>query len=282
MSPSSPTPCQPYRSSTQLIQTRWSRACIPPLLSWQPGTQYPSSGCLLMWDWQEMKEQTDLQKSAVRLCRHGTLSPTDTSPVLVQWRLEKRKQRIPGTPWPNWETWTGPADHYLPPAHRALWSESPSKEDWHFRHFPVWVRTSWPNPKPRPSVLPKTCREMSANMVAWCWCGDQAVGLGRRPLPDGCFCGVNWTEDLTCTAVNRWRRRIRYLRYTLLLGHYSTHNCFLVACLTSQRHFSTPASSSSSSASPSYISRVHHFGWHCCVCDWFSTKSHQYFFSPSL
>ena len=36
----------------------------------------------------------------------------------------------------NLETGAGPPDHYLPPAHRALWSEYPSEEDWHFRHFP--------------------------------------------------------------------------------------------------------------------------------------------------
>ena len=30
---------------------------------------------------------------------------------------------------------TDPADHYLLPEHRALWSESPSEEDWRFRHF---------------------------------------------------------------------------------------------------------------------------------------------------
>ena len=131
----------------------------------------------------------------------------DISPLSVQWRLEERQRWISGTPWPNLETGVGPADHYLPPAHRALWSECPSEEDWHFRHFPLWVRTSWPNPRPRPSVLPKICRETSSNMARGCWSGDQAVGLGRRPLPDGWFCGINRTEDLTCTAVDRWRRR---------------------------------------------------------------------------
>ena len=30
-----------------------------------------------MWGWQETKKQTDLQKSAVRLCRHRILSPTE-------------------------------------------------------------------------------------------------------------------------------------------------------------------------------------------------------------
>ena len=34
------------------------------------------------------------------------------------------------TPWPNLETGAGPADHYLPPAHRALSSECTSEEDW--------------------------------------------------------------------------------------------------------------------------------------------------------
>ena len=116
---------------------------------------------------------------------------------------------MPDTPWPNLETGAGPADHYLPPAHRALWSEWPSEEDWHFTHFSVWVQTSWPNPRPRPSVLPKICWETSANMATRCWSGDQAVGLSRWPLLDGWFCGTNRTEDLTCTAVNRWRRRRR-------------------------------------------------------------------------
>ena len=131
----------------------------------------------------------------------------DTSPLPVQWRLEEIQRWTSGTPWTNLKTGAGPADHYLPPAHRALWSECPSEEDWHFRHFPVWVRTSWRNPRPRPSVLPNLCREMSANMATGCWSDDQAVGLGRKPLPDGWFCGINRTEDMTCTAVDRWRRR---------------------------------------------------------------------------
>ena len=77
ISPSSPPLFQPFRPSTQLIQTRWSKACTPPLPSWQLSSQYPSSGCLLMWDWQETKKQTDLQKLAVRLRRHRILSPTE-------------------------------------------------------------------------------------------------------------------------------------------------------------------------------------------------------------
>ena len=43
------------------------------------------------------------------------------------WRLERAEQTTiftPPTPPP-------------PPAHMSLWSESPSEEDWHFRHFPV-------------------------------------------------------------------------------------------------------------------------------------------------
>ena len=159
-----------------------------------------------------IKKQTDLQKSAVRLCRHRILSPTerpDTSPLSVQWRLEEIQRWISGTSWPNLETGAGPADHHLPRAHRALWSECTSEEDWHFRHFSVWMWTSWPNPRPRPSVLPRVCWEMSANMATGCWSDDQAVGLGRRPLLDGWFCGINRTEDLSCTAADRWRRRRR-------------------------------------------------------------------------
>ena len=58
-------------------------------------------------------------------------------------------------------------------------------------------------PQTHPSALPKICRGMSANMATWCWSGNQAVGLSRQPLPDGWFCGINQTEDLTCMAVNR-------------------------------------------------------------------------------
>ena len=141
----------------------------------------------------------------------AVVSHQDTSPLSVQWRLEERQRWISDTPWPNLETGAGPADQYLPSALRALWSECPSEEDWHFRHFPLWVRTNWPYPRPHPSILPKICREMSANMATGCWSGDQAVGLGRRPLLDGWFCGINRTEDLTCTAVDRWRIKRRRL-----------------------------------------------------------------------
>ena len=167
-----------------------------------------------MWDWQETKKQIDSADTESCHLQRGQ----DTSPLSVQWRLEERKWWISGTPWPNLEAGAGPADHYLPPAHRALWSECRSEEVWHLRHFPLWVRTSWPNPRPRPSVLPKICREMSANLAARCWSGDQAVGLGRRPLPHGWFCGISWTKDLTCTAVDRWRRRRRSALVGLLQG----------------------------------------------------------------
>ena len=55
------------------------------------------------------------------------------------------------------------------------------------------------NPRPHPSVLPNIYRETSANMAAWCLSVDQAVGLGRRPLLDVSFCGIDRTEDLTFT-----------------------------------------------------------------------------------
>ena len=131
----------------------------------------------------------------------------DTSPLLVQWRLEEIQRWISGKPWPNLETGAGPADHCFPPAHWALWSEWPYEEGWHFRHFPLWVRTDWPNPRPRPTVLPKVCQETSANMATGCWSDDQAVGLRRRPLPDGWFLWHQPDRILTCTAVDRWRRR---------------------------------------------------------------------------
>ena len=210
ISPFSLTTCQPHKPLTQLIQTRWPRACTLPLQSWQLSFQYPSNGCLSCG--------TDRKRNSRQTCKTWQTGSADTepchlqrgqdtSPLSVQWRLEKRQQWIPSTPWPNLETGAGPADRYLPPAPKALWSECPSEEDWHFRHFHVWMRTSWTNPRRRPSVLPKVCLEKSANMATWCWSSDQAVGLGRRPLPDGSFCSINRTEDLTCTAVNHWRRR---------------------------------------------------------------------------
>ena len=111
----------------------------------------------------------------------------------TQWWMKREKRWTPGTPWPHLETGAGPADCYPPPAYRELWSECPSEEDWHFRHFTVWVRPVWPNPRPRPSVQPKMCRETSANMAAGCWSGDQAFGFSRRPLTDGWFCGIKRT-----------------------------------------------------------------------------------------
>ena len=125
------------------------------------------------------------QRTEVLFARNGStdIEPghlkrgQDTYPLQVQWRLEDRKRLMPGTPWPNLETGAGPADLYLPPA--------PGISD-----------TSLCESRPRPSVLHKICRKTSANMAEGCWSGDQAVGLGRRPLPDGWFC------------VDHWRRRI--------------------------------------------------------------------------
>ena len=134
-------------------------------------------------------------------------------------RLTHRTENLawPGTQKKKKETEASPADRYLLPEHRALWSESPSQEAWHFTSHPVWVQTIWPNPRPRPSVLPKICWEMSANMAAGCWSGDQAVGLSRKPLPDGWFCGISRTEDLTCMAVDHWRRtRMKFAGYMIL------------------------------------------------------------------
>ena len=116
---------------------------------------------------------------------------------------------MPGTPWPNLETGAGPADHYLPPEHRALWPECPSEEDWNFRHFPVWVRTSWPNPRPRPSVLPKYAER---RQLTWPHSADLATKLWGSAEDLYRICVINRTEDLTCTAVDRWRRRRRKRR----------------------------------------------------------------------
>ena len=210
ISPSSLTLYQPFKPSTQLIQTRWSKAALLPCQADSSVFSIPPVGACSCG--------TDRKRTSRQTCKNRQSGSADTepchpqrgqhtSPLSVQWRLEERQRWISGTPWPNLETGAGPADHYLPPAHRALWSECPSEEDWHIRHFPLWVWTSWPNPRPHPSALPKICQVTSANMAAGCWSGDQAVGLGRRPLPDGWFCGINRAEDLTCTAVNGWRRR---------------------------------------------------------------------------
>ena len=52
----------------------------------------------------------------------------------------------------------------------------------------------------------------------------QAVLLSRRPLPDDWFCGINWTDDLTCMAVDRWRRRRRRLTVDQsILAHVTTN-----------------------------------------------------------
>ena len=170
----------------------------------------PVGACSCGTDRKRKCRQT-LQKSAVRLRRHRTLSPTERSrhfstPDSMETGRKKTVDSLT-----QLVDWSGPSRTlpYLLPAHRALWYGFPSEEDCHLRHFPVWVRTCWPDPRPRPSVLPKICRETSANMAAWCWSGDQAVGLGRRPLPYGWFCGTNRTEDLTCTAADCWRRRRR-------------------------------------------------------------------------
>ena len=94
---------------------------------------------------------------------------------------------------------------------RALWSECPSEEDWHFRHFPVRVRISWPNLRPPcPSVLPKVCWETLANMDTRCWSGYKAVGLSRRPLPDGWFLWhqPDWRSDLRgCRSLKEKKKK---------------------------------------------------------------------------
>ena len=152
------------------------------------------------------------QKSAVRLHKHRILSPTErpwhfsTLGTMETGRNTTVDIRHTLTQFGDW---SGPSRPLSSACAQGIvvWVP-PSEEDWHFRHFPLWVRTSWPNPRPRSSVLPKLCRETSANMAAGCWSGDQAVGLGRRPLPDGWFCGINRTDDLYASA-NRWRRRRR-------------------------------------------------------------------------
>ena len=68
--------------SSILTKVYAATACTPSLPSWQLSFQYPSSGCLLMWDWREMKQQTDLLKSAVGLRRHRTLSPIEAKTLL--------------------------------------------------------------------------------------------------------------------------------------------------------------------------------------------------------
>ena len=60
---------------------------------------------------------------------------------------------------------------------------------------------------------------MSANMAAWCWSGDQAVGLGRRPLPDSWFGGINRTQsDLHGCQSLKKKKKLKQIS-DLLHGH---------------------------------------------------------------
>ena len=112
-------------------------------------------GLRKFFSWSQKSWHCEVQLyTTLQICKWSqTQNPVtyrEAKTLLHSWyngRLEERKRWIPGTPWPNLETGMGPADRYLPPAHRALRSECPPEEDWHFRHFPVWVQTNWPNPR---------------------------------------------------------------------------------------------------------------------------------------
>ena len=54
-------------------------------------------------------------------------------------------------------------------------SECPSEEDRHFLLFPMWMWTSWPNPRPHPLVLPRMCWEISQQM--WLHSADLVTKL---------------------------------------------------------------------------------------------------------
>ena len=194
MSPSSLTPCQPFKLSTQLIQTRWSRACTPPLQSQQLSFQYPSSGCLLMWDWQETKQQTDLQKSAVRLRRHRSESPTERPRYFSALStMETGRKKTVDTRYTltQFGDWSGPSRALSSTCAQGTVVWVPIWRWLAFQTLPCVSADKLTKPqttsftRPHPSVLPKIYRETSANMTTRRWSGDQAVGLGRRPLPDG-------------------------------------------------------------------------------------------------
>ena len=110
------------------------------------------------------------------------------------------------------------------------------------------------NPRSRPSVLPKICQETSANMAAGCWSGDQAMGLGRRPLPDVWFCGNSRTEALTCMAVDCWRRRCSI--WSLLFAVYSSYDH--QNCITSF-YSPSPSPVPSSNEGHYFCHNSHHF-----------------------
>ena len=128
--PSLLIPCPPCKPSAQLIQTRWSRACTPPLPSWQLSFQYPFSGCLLVWDWwNETADMQNWQLGSVDTEPCHLQNGQDTPPLTVHGRLGEKQQWLPGTPFRDAETYTDPIVYTLLPVHRALWSEHTSEED---------------------------------------------------------------------------------------------------------------------------------------------------------
>ena len=84
-------------------------------------------------------------KTADRLAQIGSQAPQSENPVtyreaktLLQsqfnggWKKENGGYQAHLDP-----IWRLEQAHYLLPAHMALWSECPSEEDWHLRHFAV-------------------------------------------------------------------------------------------------------------------------------------------------
>ena len=91
-----------------------------------------------------------------------------------------------------WHGW-----NYLPHCGIPLFE---NRQDWHFRLFPVWVRTSWPNPRPRPSVLPKICG-WTAGFVASTglriWPAWQSIAEEEENLQIRKFLCWNFTPPLS-------------------------------------------------------------------------------------
>ena len=155
------------------------------LPSWQLCTQYLSSGCLHMVEWQGIKQQTDSQKLGVRLCRHWTLLPSERS----------RHSSTHGSKDTGRKT-------LLVIRHTVTWLGGLAQQITIFTCeqgavvlMHIWRGLAFQTVPPvnadkltKPwttSLLPKICWERSANLAAWCWSGDQAMGLGRGLLPNG-------------------------------------------------------------------------------------------------
>ena len=75
---------------------------------------------------------------------------------------------------------------------------------------------------PAPNILRDVRKQ--GHMMLIC---DQAPGLGRGTLSSGWFCGIKWTEYLTCMTVVLLRSQL-YLGFTIFGEIFVYVTCFLI------------------------------------------------------